>query len=94
MKWLRNSLKVIATLGILLTFGCRNCPKETTPPPQVITVTKPCMDPWPVIDIPKWPEKTGEVYIITEEMAAKFSLVLGTLITYILAQQAKCLKNE
>ena len=52
------------------------------------------MDPWPVIDIPKWPQKTGEVYIITEEMAAKFSLVLGTLITYILAQQAKCLKNE
>jgi len=52
------------------------------------------MDPWPAMDIPTWPEKTGNVYILTEEFAAKFSLVLGTLISYISTQQARCLKEE
>lgn len=74
--------------------GCRNCPKISTPPAQIITVKEPCMDPLPVLDVPKWPDKTGGVYVLDEGLVMRFSVLLGTLVTYIEEQQAKCLKTS
>ena len=52
------------------------------------------MDPLPVLDVPKWPDKTGGVYVLDEGLVMRFSVLLGTLVTYIEEQQAKCLKTS
>lgn len=51
------------------------------------------MDPLPDLDIPNWPDKKNGVYTVDEVTAVKFSVVLSTLVSYVLEQQSKCLRN-
>ena len=94
MILLKSWRKVLFLAETLLIIGCKNCPPiPPAAPPQVITVSEPCMDPFSKIDPPIWPDKIDGVYIINESIATQLGIYIGHLITYIEEQQAKCLKH-